>query len=99
MKFAFAAALALLTASSLHAQTAAAAAPPAPPAPATIDLTFAKPIEGTWSYAATGGGSEVAFRDASARVQLTIRCTRALRQVTIAKPASAAAPFLFVWTS
>ena len=93
MKFAFAAALALLPAYSLHAQTAT------PPPPATIDLTFAKPIEGTWAYAAIAGGSEAVFRDSSARPQLTIRCARAVRQVTLAKPASAAAPFLFVWTS
>ena len=96
MKFAFAAALALLFASSLHAQTAA---PATLAAPASIDLTFAKPIEGTWAYAPTAAGSEAVFRDASARPQFTIQCARASRQVTLAKPASAAAPFLFVWTS
>jgi hypothetical protein len=96
MKFAFAAALALLNATSIHPQTAG---PVASAAPAPLDLTFATPIAGTWSYAATAGGSEAVFRDSSARPQLTISCARALRQVTLSKPASAAAPFLFVWTS
>ncbi|HET9813095.1 MAG TPA: hypothetical protein VFP57_05515 [Sphingomicrobium sp.] len=81
------AALALVAASSLDAQ---AVAP---------DLTYATPLGGEWHYAATSGGSEAVFRDGSARPQLTIRCARARRAVTIAKPASAAAPFLFVWTS
>jgi hypothetical protein len=86
----FTAALALIAASSLHAQAAAPAAP---------DMTYATPLGGTWSYAATADGSQAVFRDGSGRTQLNIRCARPTRHVTIAKPASAAAPFLFIWTS
>lgn len=95
MRVAIAAALALLPVSSLHAQAAAPAA--AAPMP---DLTFAVPLAGDWSYSSNANGSQAVFRSASSRVpQLTIRCTKPARHVTIAKPASAAAPFLFVWTS
>ncbi|MFL6751744.1 MAG: hypothetical protein ACJ8FL_00720 [Sphingomicrobium sp.] len=86
-----AAALALTAASSLHAQTIAT-----PPA---VDPAYAAPLLGSWSYAPIAGGSEITFRDTSARPQLTIRCARAERRLTIAKPASAAAPVLVVWTS
>jgi len=89
MRIALAAALALTAASSLVAQTA----------PSTSDLTYDQPIGGTWTYAATAQGGEATFTDAYAHPQLTIRCTRATRRVSIAKPASAAAPFLWVWTS
>jgi hypothetical protein len=89
MRFSIAAALALIPASSLHAQTAAPA----------LDLSTAPPIAGSWVYLQTAGGSEASFLNPSALPQLTIRCTRATRRVTIAKPASRAAPFLTVWTS
>jgi hypothetical protein len=95
MRFSIAAALALTAASSLQAQTVvpapAASAPP-------VDLSYATPAAGTWNYASTTDGSEALFRT-SALAQLTIKCARASRVVTISKPASAAAPFLFVWTS
>jgi hypothetical protein len=84
-----AAALALLASSSLAAQGA----------PVATDLSYAQPIAGTWTYAASAGGSEATFANASAQPQLTIRCTRSVRQITISKAASAAAPFLWVWTS
>jgi hypothetical protein len=93
MRFTIAAALALTAASSLHAQTAAP-----PPAPAA-DFTISTPLPGSWTYAATADGSEASFLDASARPQLFVRCTRASRVVTIARPATAAAPLLNVWTS
>jgi hypothetical protein len=83
------AAFALVAASSLDAQTAAPA----------LDLSTATPIAGSWAYAQNASGSEASFLSASALAQLTIRCTRATRRVTIAKPATAAAPFLTVWTS
>jgi len=83
MRFPIVAALALTAASSLAAQ----------------DLEIAAPIAGAWTYAATGGGSEARFADASGNPQLWMQCTRATRRVTIAKTASAAAPFLNVWTS
>ena len=91
MRFTIAAALALAAASSLHAQTAA-------PAPA-VDYSISIPLPGSWTYAATTDGSEASFLDATSRPQLFVRCTRASRVVTIAKPATAAAPFLNVWTS
>ena len=89
MRFWVAAAFALIANSSVNAQTVA-------PAP---DLGTATPIAGSWVYSQTPEGSETSFVNASALPQLTIRCTRATRRITIAKPASAAAPFLTVWTS
>jgi hypothetical protein len=89
MRFWLAAAIALIAGSSVNAQTLAAA----------LDLSTATPIAGSWLYSQPAGGSEASFLNASALPQLTIRCTRATRRITIAKPASAAAPFLTVWTS
>jgi hypothetical protein len=89
MRFRVAAALSLIAGSSVNAQTVAPA----------LDLGTATPIAGSWVYAQTANGSEASFLNASALPQLTIRCTRATRRITIAKPASAAAPFLTVWTS
>ena len=87
MKFSIAAAFALTAGSSLVAQTA------------SPDLATATPISGTWSYAATGDGSEATFANAGGFPQLWVHCTRATRRVTIAKPATAAAPSMTVWTS
>jgi hypothetical protein len=89
MRFRVAAALALIAGPSVDAQTLAPA----------LDLGTATPIAGSWVYSQTSQGSEASFLNASALPQLTIRCTRATRRITIAKPASAAAPFLTVWTS
>jgi hypothetical protein len=83
MKSGIAAALTLIAASSLDAQ----------------DLGTATPIAGNWSYAVTNDGSEASFSNAAGNPQLWVHCARATRRVTIAKPASAAAPFLNVWTS
>ena len=85
MKPLFAAAFALTVISPLAAQT--------------VDLSYATPIAGSWSYTPAAPGGEASFRDTSARVQLTIRCTRATRRITIAKPVSGAVPNLTVWTS
>jgi hypothetical protein len=89
MNISIAAALARVAASSLSAQTA----------PAVPDLATATPIAGNWSYAATTDGSEATFANAGGFPQLTVHCSRATRRVSIAKPASAAAPYLAVWTS
>jgi hypothetical protein len=83
MRIAIAAAFALTAASSLDAQ----------------DLSTATPLAGSWTYAATSDGSEASFSTATGSPQLWLHCTRATRRVTIAKPASAAAPLLNVWTS
>ena len=84
-----AAALALVAASMASAQTA----------PATISLETATPVAGDWTYAAVADGSESTFRDSSGRPQLWLKCTRATRRVSIARPGSVAAPFILVWTS
>src|SRR3954469_20723696 len=89
MRFRVAAAFALIAGSSVNAQTVAPA----------LDLSTAIPIAGSWIYSTTASGSEASFVNASAMPQLTLRCTRATRRVTIAKPASGAAPLLNVWTS
>jgi hypothetical protein len=91
MRFPIAAACALISASALHAQTAAPAAP--------TNFTYATPLIGTWFYSPATDGSEAIFLDTSARPQLIIHCTRATRRVSIAKPAAGAAPFLLIWTS
>jgi hypothetical protein len=87
MRFAIAAAFALIAASSLVAQTAAP------------DLAAATPIAGNWTYAATNDGSEAVFANPSGFPQLVVHCTRATRRVSIAKPATAAAPSINIWTS
>ena len=89
MRFRIIAAFALIAGSSVNAQTVAPA----------LDLSTATPIAGSWIYSTTASGSEASFVNASAMPQLTLRCTRATRRVTIAKPASGAAPFLTVWAS
>jgi hypothetical protein len=94
MRFPIAAALAL-AAASLAPEPAVSQAAPA----AIADMSTATPLPGTWSWSQTAGGSEVTFADASARPQLTVRCTRLSRFVTISRPASVAAPSLSIWTS
>ena len=80
---------------------AALALAPAVPAFAqgAVDYSIATPLGGTWTYAATATGSEAVFTNAGAQAQLTVQCTRATRRVAIAKPATAAAPFIAIWTS
>ena len=63
------------------------------------DLSTATPIPGNWAYSTTSDGSEAVFTNSTASPQLWVHCTKATRQVTIAKAATAAAPFLNVWTS
>ena len=95
MRMFLAAAFALAVASSLSAQTTTPAVTP----PATPDFTYAIPIAGSWTFAPAPDGSTATFLNASAMPQLTIRCSRATRRVSIAKPGSVAMPFLNVWTS
>lgn len=57
------------------------------------------PVGGTWSYAPTATGSAARFIGSTGLTQLTLTCVRASRQISIARPAAAAAPFLTVWTS
>ena len=86
MRISMFAALALVQAASLNAQS-------------SPDYSTAIPVGGSWTYAATADGSEATFANASGQPQLIIRCTRSTRRVAIAKPASGAAPFISIWTS
>jgi hypothetical protein len=87
MRFVPMAALAALaSASPLSAQTAVAP-------------QFAAPLAGSWSFTTVAGGSDALFTDSAGRMQLALHCARSVRRVTIAKPATAAAPFMVVWTS
>ena len=86
----------------LLAAALALAADPTPNvagAPIASNLEYADPIVGNWSYAPTKDGSEATFSNASSQPQLTIRCSRFTRRVTLLKPAPAASPSLWVWTS
>jgi hypothetical protein len=89
MRFAIAAALALTAATSLSAQTTQSAP----------DLATATPIAGNWTYAPTTDGSEAVFANANGIPQLWIQCSRAMRRVSVSRPASAAAPLMSIWTS
>ena len=91
MRTPIAAALALTAASSLHAQTAATSPTP--------DYSTATPVEGSWVYVPLAGGSEATFANAAGQPQLTISCSRGVRQITVSKPATGAAPFINVWTT
>jgi hypothetical protein len=86
MRRSVAAAFALAAASSLHAQ-------------AIADLTTAQTLPGEWSYSQAADGSEAIFKDASATPQLWLRCTRATREITVSRPAAAAAQSINIWTS
>ena len=89
--------LRLLAAFALIAPSSAVAQAPATTPAATY--SYATPVAGSWSYRATATGSEAVFANTAAQPQITIRCTRSTRRIVIAKPATGAAPFLFVWTS
>jgi hypothetical protein len=90
MKLRIVAAFALVLSGSLHAQ--------APTAP-SVDPSVAAPVEGNWIYSTAPDGSEANFVGVTGQAQLTIHCSRAVRQVIIFRPSSAVAPFLWVWTS
>ncbi|MEO7655704.1 MAG: hypothetical protein ABIS23_08470 [Sphingomicrobium sp.] len=93
MHYSIIAALSGALASSLAAQV------PTPANPAIADHSLSLPANGTWSHLVNSSGSEARFLDAAARPQLTLACHRATRVVTIARPASGAAPFLQVWAT
>jgi hypothetical protein len=66
---------------------------------AIADQSAARIMDGTWTYAATAAGGEAQFRNAAGQPQIFLTCTRASRQVAIARPATGAAPMLQLWTS
>lgn len=67
-------------------------------APVASNLEYVMPIEGSWVYVAAADGSEATFDNQSGQAQLTIRCTRSTRRVSLLKP-GVASPVLWVWTS
>lgn len=86
----------------LFAAAFALAADPTPDVagrPLQSNLEYAEPAAGNWTYGSTSDGSEATFSNSSGETQLTIRCTRSTRRVTILKAASSASPSLWVWTS
>jgi len=95
MKILIAVAVAQAVVAPHSPQPAAQAAPPT----AAPDFTYAIPLTGSWTFAPAADGSAATYLNASAMPQLTVRCTRATRRVSISKPASVAVPFLNVWTS
>ena len=87
MRTIFAAALALTAIAPLAAQNIGA------------DFSVATPLSGRWSFVPNAGGGDAVFTDTAGRPQLTLRCTRATRRVTLFKPATAAVAAITVWTS
>ena len=83
----------------LAAPALTAANPPAQGTPVESNLEFAATIAGDWTYSSTADGSEATFANASAQPQLTMRCTRSNRRITIFKNTPSASPTLWVWTS
>jgi hypothetical protein len=86
MRSALAAAFVLIAASSLHAQSIA-------------DLTTTPTLPGEWTYGQSADGSEAVYKDANATPQLWLLCTRVTREVSVARPAAAAASVINIWTS
>lgn len=76
----------------------ASAQAPAQPRPAP-DYGIAVPVPGSWRYTPIAGGSSAIFAANQAAPLLTLTCNRALRRVSISRPATGVAPFLYVWTS
>jgi hypothetical protein len=64
-----------------------------------IDFATAPASPGVWAYRPLPGGSEALFNNLSGGLQLSVRCTRGTRMVTISRISSAPASTLFVWTS
>jgi hypothetical protein len=66
---------------------------------AVPDYANARAVDGSWTYAATAGGAEAAFRNSAGQPQLFLTCVRASRQVQVARPAAGPAPVLQLWSS
>ena len=66
---------------------------------AVPDYSNARTVEGSWTFAAIASGAEAVFRNSAGQPQLFLTCTRSVRQVTVARPATGAAPFLQAWSS
>ena len=66
---------------------------------APADYSNSATAPGSWSYVAIAGGSEARFMDATGTIRLVVGCSRATRQVTIARTSAAPAASVSVWTS
>src|SRR4029079_17663978 len=67
--------------------------------PTASNLEYVQPIAGDWAYFARADGSEATFSNSAGQAQLTIRCTRSTRRISLLKAAASASPTLWVWTS
>ena len=67
--------------------------------PLQSNLEYAQPVVGDWVYSPNADGSEATFSNSTGQAQLTIRCTRSTRRVTILKAAASASPSMWIWTS
>ena len=65
---------------------------------ASTDFATAPTMAGNWTYETTSDGSEATFADAYGRPQLSLHCVGAVRRVSIARPVSAAATAISIWT-
>ena len=54
---------------------------------------------GYWSYSNQAAASDVAFLDARGQAQLTVRCTRATRQISLNVPSPAGTGTVTIWTT
>lgn len=86
---------AILGASALAVALPAAAQTPA----SAFDYSIANVVPGQWTYSPAAAGGNSSFATVPGQPLLTVRCDRARRQVSIARTATGAAPFLFVWSS
>lgn len=68
-------------------------------APAVGNYSSARIADGSWTYVASPSGGEARFVNSSGQAQLLLTCTRATRQIAIARPSPVAAPMLQVWAS
>ena len=68
-------------------------------AQAMPDFDTAQPSIGSWGYQAVAGGSIARFVDTSGIARVTMQCSRAARQVTIAHTSAAPSATMLVWTS
>ena len=64
-----------------------------------VDYSTMRALPGSWGYRAIAGGSEARFVDTGGIAQLTIGCTRATRQVAVARASGTAAAGLMLWSS
>ena len=67
--------------------------------PVQFDPRFAPMASGSWTFVTIPGGSEAVFVGATGIRQLSLRCTKATRLVTLAKPVGPGATSLNLWST